>query len=250
MLIAPVALANPSGVLVVLVPINPGTLPGAFGTNWTTTLWVHNASDVDGRIECAAADPRICPVVKAHTTAEVANPYGSSAPFFLRIPTGLVIPGPAFGSVSVELRTTDSATAAKSAGTEIPIARPSDFHAGTTVLPQVPVNDHSRLRIRVFAMGNGSVTVHGIGLTTNQEIVTVALPLTGGDSSLFQGARSPSYAEALLSPPIAPDTAMRVEFTSTLPIWGFVSITDNVTQQFTIVSPRTAEYVPISVAKQ
>src|SRR5438045_7752415 len=71
------ALANPFGHLTVLVPINPGSAPGAFGTAWTTKLWITNLSPADTMLNCDAGVN--CPVLKANSTSAVdASPYATN----------------------------------------------------------------------------------------------------------------------------------------------------------------------------
>ncbi|HEY6893270.1 MAG TPA: hypothetical protein VI258_03815, partial [Rhodanobacteraceae bacterium] len=234
LLTATAAFANPSGHLSVLVPINPGSLPGAFGTQWATKLWITNLSSADTTVVCDTF-PNDCPVLKANsTTALDAPPYASAAHgFFMEIPV------PFFSqtgqsNIWMSLRTSDSGTAPKSAGIEIPLVRVQDFNKNAFALPAVPANDHSRSRLRVYGIGNGQVTVRVVGLTTNQELLNVALPLTGGDApaSNFFGVpevKFPSYAELALPDFSASDSMVRVEITpgGGLLTWGFVSVTDD-----------------------
>ena len=248
------ALANPSGHLTVLVPINPGTAPGAFGTAWTTKLWVTNLSAADTALQCDAG--ATCPTLKASSTSSIdASPYTSNPHpgFFVTINV------PFFSQTQqqhiwMSLRTTDSGTAPKSAGTEIPLVRLSQFTKAPFALPQVPANDHSRSRLRLYGFGNGQVTVRVVGINTNQELMNATVSLTGGDtpSTNFFGVpevKFPSYAELALPDFSANDSMVRVEITpSDLLTWGFVSVTDDLTQQFTIVSPTETDYVADSVA--
>ena len=255
LLFSTAAFANPSGHLSVLVPVNPGSAPGAFGTQWTTKLWITNLSPVDATVACDTSPD--CPTVKTNSTAVLdASPY-ANAPhpgFFITIP----VPFPlqiGQENVWMSLRTFDSSTAAKSAGTEIPLVRIQDFTKSAFALPGVPANDHSRSRLRIYGIGNGTVNVRAVGLNTNQELMNVVAPLTGGDTPVnnFFGVpevRFPSYAELALPDFSASDSMVRVEITPAggLLTWAFVSVTDNESQQFTIVSPSQAEYVADSVA--
>ena len=246
--------ANPSGHLSVLVPINPGSAPGAFGTQWTTKLWITNLSPVDATVFCD--DFPNCPIVKTNSTASVDVPPYANAPhpgFFVTIPVPFPLQiGP--NNIWMSLRTFDSSTAAKSAGTEIPLVRIQDFLKDAFALPSVPANDHSRSRLRLYGIGNGQVSVRVVGLTTNQELMNAAVPLTGGDTpqNNFFGVPEvtfPSYAELALPDFSATDSMVRVEITPAggLLTWGFVSVTDDQSQQFTIVSPSQSQYVADSV---
>ena len=253
LLISSAALANPFGHLTVLVPINPGSAPGAFGTAWVTKLWITNLSSADTMPSCD--DGVTCPVLKANSTSSLdASPYASNPHpgFFVTIPV------PFFSQtgqqhVWMSLRTTDSSTAAKSAGTEIPLARLTQFTKTAFALPQVPANDHSRSRLRLYGIGNGQVNVRVVGINTNQELMKVTVSLAGGDTPAFNyngvpEVKIPSYAELALPDFSASDSMVRIEITpSEVLTWGFVSVTDDLTQQLTIVSPTETDYVADSL---
>jgi len=248
------ALANPFGHLTVLVPINPGSAPGAFGTAWATKLWITNLSSADTMVNCDAGVN--CPVLKANSTSALeSSPYATNPHpgFFVTIPV------PFFSQTGqqhiwMSLRTTDSGTAPKSAGTEVPLVRMNQFTKTPFALPQVPANDHSRSRLRLYGIGNGQISVRVVGITTNQELMNITVPLSGGDTPVItplgvQEVKFPSYAELALPDWSASDSMVRIEITpSDVLTWGFVSVTDDLTQQFTIVSPTETDYIADSVA--
>ena len=252
LLLASAAFANPGGWVTVFVPLNPGVVAGAGGTQWTTTLWISNTSSQEFPVICDSNNflaPPIagpgCPNIPAHSTISYPVPYGTLAHqgFFLNVASifGNFVPADA---LDITLRTNDSVSAPHSAGTEIPIVRPDAFR-NTLALPNVPLNGHSRLRLRVYGMDNSDVTVRAVGLTTNTEVWRTTLSMKGAnpDPGLY-----PSFAEVnILSSFATADDALRIELTSPVKVWGFVSITDNVSQQFTIVSPATGVYVAKSL---
>ncbi|HEX3584315.1 MAG TPA: hypothetical protein VH087_21295 [Thermoanaerobaculia bacterium] len=244
-------LANPFGRYVALVPINPGVVPGVGGSLWTTSLWITNTGDHDVPLFCES-EP--CPVLKAHSTTLVEHPTFDAAHqgFFLQVQSS--IPDPVLpNTLFFELRSTDTVTAPESAGTEIPLVRLSAFSAIKTALPHVPVNGHSRSRLRVYGTANGDVTVRVVGVESNQELLTTTLTLTGVDPAKAVDQpilRYPSFAEIALPESYnSSDAAVRVEIipSANVSAWGFVSTTDNASQQFTIMAPTTPEYIPISL---
>jgi hypothetical protein len=243
--------ANPSGRYVALVPINPGAVPGVGGSLWTTSLWVTNTADRDIPLLCES-EP--CPLLKAHTTTLVEHPTFDAAHqgFFIQVPSffpDAIEPDTLF----FELRSTDSVTAPESAGTEIPLVRMSAFTPTRTALPHVPVNGHSRSRLRVYGTANGTVTVRVVGFKSNDELITTTLTLTGADPAKIADQpilRYPSFAEMALPESYdSRDDAVRIEIipSANVSAWGFVSTTDNVSQQFTIMAPTTPEYIPLSL---
>jgi hypothetical protein len=267
LLTAASAFANPFGQLTVLVPLNPGTVAGADGTQWMTTLWAANTSGHDVTITCTpiiGVDPFIpCPVLKAHSTTSIPEAVESGLihqGFFLGVPDGIgpTQSLPSIDSVSFSLRVTESVSAPHSAGTEIPLPRPSDFHNATIALAHVPVNANSRSRVRLYGMADGTATVHVIGAESNLELFSAQVTLAGVDTNpipvhLPQGSalilRYPSFGELALPASFAgSDDAVRIEITpsGSLALWGFASVTDGASEQFTIVSPSVLEYLAIS----
>jgi hypothetical protein len=243
------ALANPFGYLTALVPLNPGSAPGAFGAQWTTTLWASNNSDSDVKIACQTlGDP--CLTLKAHATMAVPQQFAdlTHPGFFVSVPMFFIGPNavPPNG-VSFDLRVTDSVTAPHSEGTEIPLVRPNDF-AQVVLIASVPLNGHSRSKLRIYGLANGSATIRATGNISNRDLLNTTVTLAGADAP-GPAMRFPSYAEIDLPSGIAPDdTAMRVEIDGTVNVWGFVSVTDDETQQFTIVTPQPMQYIPLSLA--
>jgi hypothetical protein len=237
--------ANPFGFVTYLVPINPGVVAGADGTQWQTTLWFSNASDQEAQIVCDS--PLTCPTLRPHSTTSLTAPYANlqHQGFFVAYVQHLVAglpPNSVFGT----LRTNDSASSPHSAGTEIPLVRPDAFHQAIT-LPHVPLNGHSRLRLRVYGYVDTRVTVRAIGLTTNSEVWSTTLQAKGAGPALT----IPSYAEIDVPSTFAGDDAIRIELTAGVAdqvIWAFVSITDDESQQFTLVTPADGEYIPHSTA--
>lgn len=160
------------------------------------------------------------------------------------------------GAISVELRATDSSTAPHSAGTEIPVGRPSDFRTTTLTLAHVPLNGHSRTPLRLYGIGNGTAVVRAIGLKTGAKLLETTVTLASGDTTTYEAFPNqrvtipspPSYATLALPATDGADNAMRIEVVPAdgVAVWGFASVTDNASEQFTIVSPETLDAVETS----
>lgn len=244
--VASSALANPGGWISVFVPLNPATLtPGANGTRWVTQLWVSNTSDREAIIVC---ENRIteppqppCGTLPAHSSTRIISPDFLQHPgWFFNVISSFVSPVPP-DALNFTLRTSNDA-APQVAATEIPVVT-ADAFRNSVALPYVQLNGQSRLRLRVYGLGNGIANVRAVGLQTKTEVWSTALQMKGVDEN------APSYAEVdVLSNFLTADTALRIEVTSDVKVWAFMSVTDNVTQQFTIVSPAQGIYVPKSVA--
>src|SRR3954447_800959 len=183
-LFATAASANPFGWITVFVPLNPGVVNGAGGTQWTTTLWASNTSEHEFPVICDNSgiiiDPPLpCQTLKPHSTTSINPPYPTTdhQGFFLYVLSAFGNPVPP-DALDFTLRTNDTASAPHSAGTQIPIVLPDAFR-NALALPNVPLNGHSRLRLRVYGMENGEVTVRAIGLTTKTEVWNATLSMKG-----------------------------------------------------------------------
>jgi hypothetical protein len=234
--------ANPISAGIVLVPITPGTVSGAFGSQWVTRLTAHNPADADARIACDGALDT-CPLVAAHQTAVLDAPYaGLKHPgFFLetRSKSGFFAPP----DVWLELRTLDVATAPQSAGTEVPLPGLDEFRTGTIVFPDVPFNGHSHVKLRIYTLSSAAVAVRTYA--AGQLVSATTVGATGEDPT-GQG-RYPAYAELDIVTATG-DAGVRVELDSAVPAWAFLSVTDDVSRQFTIVSPHLPPLRVLSVA--
>jgi hypothetical protein len=244
-LFAAAAAANPSGWITVLVPLNPGVIAGA-GTQWTTTLWASNTSGQTFNIDCrygfVEPPPPPCDQLKAHSTQKIDYPYypgydyeTDHPGFFLRVLSTFINPVPS-DALDFTLSVSAGGFDSGGPGTDIPLVTPDAFR-NALALPRVPDNGRSRLRLRVYGMADGEVTVRAVGLLTNIEAWHTTLSLKGVTDKV------PSYAELDLSGFPRTDVAYRIELTSPVKVWGFMSITDNVTQQFTTVAPAQGEYI-------
>ncbi len=242
----------PAQQLTGFVPLNPGTVSGAYGTLWSTTLWATNASDNDASIVCTT-DPHLphspCPLLKAHSTMSLGVPHANLTHegFFVGVPVNFLFSPVIPDSISFSLRVSDSASAPHSSGTEIPVPRRSDFHNAPLILAHVPAVIGSRSRLRLYGLANGVATVRVVGVQSNQELFSTQVGLTGVDANPTPFLRFPSYGELAL-PNLYPgsDDAVRVEITpaGALALWGFASVTDDGSEQFTIVSPSRLEILP------
>jgi hypothetical protein len=242
--------ANPAAVGVILVPISPGTVAGANGAQWTTTLWAHNA-DLGEVTISGDTDSVIAPNV----TMQLGVPYAN-----LTHPGYFLITRQDFGvfsfpgNVWLSLRTLDSASAFHTAGAELPLPAFDAFVGGTIVFPNVPANGHSRIKLRIYSTENSIVTVRTYD--GNQRIASTTAGLIGrsatGDLTAgFPGIprvpRIPAYAELDVAPGLVSDK-LRIEIEADQPTWGFISVTDDVTHEFTIVQPHLPSLYITSVA--
>lgn len=235
----------------ILVPINPGVVAGAGGARWTTTLWAFNVASQPVGLTCPDSDPANCAMVLPHSVAGVPAPAGATHPGFFahavirNAQTGLL--ETVVGIPLLDLRTVDSVTAPHSAGTQIPLVQLDEFSNSTLVFPHIPVNGHSRLKLRLYGVADTDSLVVAWGLEphagdtsgtlfTGVPYVSSRQKMTGAVNGQF-----PSYAEIDL--PTNVNVSALLVYVQPLPhetrIWGFVTITDNESQQITVATPTT-----------
>jgi hypothetical protein len=140
------------------------------------------------------------------------------------------------------LRIVDLSRSATAAGTEIPVVRDRDLHSSTIHLLNIPTDARFRLALRVFEMNldRAQFAVRIFDQTTNGLLaarnITTSLNVPPGEFT-------PGFAEMpdLLSGVATPQSQIRVEIeplTSGAASWAYVSITNNESQQITLVTPQ------------
>jgi hypothetical protein len=240
----------------ILIPLNYNG-PGAFGSHWHTLVLVNNRTNRDlttrtlldicpPGVDCAS------PYLIAGTTGRLVNdaPHG----IIFSSPSAPISIGRLYASVHIAAEPNDPTTS----GTEIPIATDADFDSTFVVLnvPTGALNSHpTRSLLRIY-----SLSFYGRG----QAFLTVyahdnpAVPLGVMGVALVKSSYddTPMYAEvdmsqfAALSPSvdvvIDAGTATRIPQNgdpnpgATFPfkVWGFVTVTDNATNQVATITAR------------
>lgn len=223
----------------VLFPIFTPPVKGAFGSEFHTTARAVSrgaAFDIFGvDTNCTLIDPPILP----------DNPYRIGATE-TQLPTTcsqtvgrlFFVPTEHADDFVGNLRVTDVSKQSESHGVEIPVVRLDDFTTKKIILMGVPVDARFRNTLRIYGLEGGAQFVN---VTMNG--VTRTVPLQQSDD-LYE----PSYAQFTAFPtadqlPAGQDT---VTVTIDQPtngvvpptaVWAFVSVTNNDTQQITLVTP-------------
>ena len=140
--------------------------------------------------------------------------------------------------IAANLRVRDTTRQASSHGVEIPVVTRDDFSNDGLAFLGVPADPRFRKMLRVYALGDRNVptvVINGVGVSQ------LIMP----PSTLFE----PGYAEFTDFPEdLPPDSTFELRLVqgkgpggTILPdslIWGFLSITNNETQEITIISPQ------------
>jgi hypothetical protein len=200
-----------------LVPIAVNA-PGALGSNWISELTITNSSAEPITIASTTIAP--------NTTALVTLPNPNVGAFF-NVPRRLA------NNVTAGLRVHDTSRDADSWGTDIPVVPETQFRP-SIVLSHIPGDSRFRTLLRLYAY------------TSDFANATVALrdDSTGALLST-QTVLLNNYAQLSIDP-ISNHPRLRAEITAQtigaplqppVPIWGFVAITNNSTQQVTTITP-------------
>lgn len=228
--------------------------PGANGSQWVSTARVFN----DGKTTVEMANPLfegdpVCPAVCGCSARKDLKPRetGSICSGFA-YPGGLILYAPrsASNDLHYNLRIRDVSRSAEGAGTEVPVVRESGLR-DKVVLLNIPSEGRFRTALRIFdVLGRDGVQVRMQIFREGapdgayvDRIVTLSQPIR--DIVFDPFPSFPAYAyvpNPVLEVPIAAPIAgeFRIELTPLAPLekfWAFVSITNNDTQQVTLVTP-------------
>ncbi len=153
---------NGDGYQSLLVPIAFGQnqhLPGAFGTQWSGEVWIHNGSPIDIQspqptgICIPSCDISLPKGFRGLWPSLISNSY-VGAMFHIPVATG--------DGVFVSARLLETTRMAQPTGVEVPIVKERDFFTGERWLLAVPVGESTRTALRVFdpyARADTAVTV-------------------------------------------------------------------------------------------
>jgi hypothetical protein len=207
--------------------------PGAFGSQWTTESFLYsNGSGAFFRdpLPCAGCTNAFS--IGTKQLINDGNPWGHVL-YALRGTTG---------SLVMASRIRDTSRQSQTAGTEVPVVRESDFRAQLRFL-NIPVDAKYRVTLRLWALGDFSPYIAVVDSIPAQQR-PLSLAQIPGTSMWFgsldvtslvaQGIGNPtnlSVSPAPFSPQFPSANSVPA------PIWGMLSITNNDTQQVTIVSP-------------
>jgi hypothetical protein len=233
-------------LLPLVISVQQG-IPGAEGSRWRTFLVGRNESDEF--VHVTQTPDNTCPVLCPPQTAQ---PRSSFVPDIFpspSVPAAFVyVEARNASHVYLQLRAQDLSRQAATWGTEIPIVREQDFKATSFQLLDIPVTPEFRQTLRIYGWGldNGAPVRVRVFSQEDQTLYaerTLWLAGETGDSQHLPMV--PAFAQILHIGgellPGEPVSRVRIEVTPAregLRIWAFVSVTNNVTQHVTTVTPR------------
>lgn len=227
--------------------------PGALGSRWVTEVSVFNGSESPIQV---GYDP-ICPV--ATCTADPVPPrvtFQPALPFFTNEPIQgvfLYVARAGAETLQVNLRVRDVSVEAEGWGTEVPVVRESEAFDRDFQILDVPIKQGYRQMLRVYEFatqtrpGNAVVRVYGTHLQGRplRADELLAERLIAFRYAEFGGGtfNHPGYAQVtdVFDGLDGRFERIRVEVSPVIPgsrLWAFVSVTNNISQQVTAVSPQ------------
>lgn len=250
---APVASAqdNPQDYRAVLIPLVSHQLPGAHGSLWDSELHIFNASHLSLRMLGATEPSPVLPIdpavhVDAFETRRVDLYPRDGVDGAL-----LYVPNTHVGAAKMSLRIRDISRNATSLGDDVPVVR-VDQAAHEISIVDVPIDPKYRATLRIYGFAqepmpvrvtiypeDGDVPLHQLDVTLHGVVNAVFEPFPPVPAYL---ALDPLPAAVRA----AGGSRVRIEITNFAPvitpppprIWAFVSLTNNETNQVTIVTPK------------
>jgi hypothetical protein len=243
-IVAPFAYVDPRDE--VLVPFTFRSAPGFGGSRWSTELWVHNEADHD-----VSLTPKICGGLLGLHECEVA-PLIVAAKSSLLVPTAqtfyFMVPGTYYSipradaaQLAFDLRLVDE-THPETSATSIPVVRVQP--RSKVVLLNVPNDGHGRMLLRVYGFQE-TFAAHVYDLDSGERLADELLayypPTDVGGGTTYPGFAAQSSA-IFDVPAVRKARRLRVEIESVHPefptfVWAIITITDNVTQHVTVITP-------------
>jgi hypothetical protein len=240
----------------VLIPVYiDSATPGANGSLWRTSLWIHNGGTQNVQVApwpcglppgvCAATFPSATTLTPGQSVHNLPSSIYGSFPEPGRI---IYLNRTTANDANMNLRVVDDSGIVVDAGTEVPLVRERNLLTNPTTLVNVPLLNN-RLLLRVYDISSANTRFHVTVFIQSETAPTdpfaeTTLTAVAFDSGDFHV--TPAYAEYVIAPNFGPvlltkDAAVRVAITPLSPgsrYWAFVSATNNTTNHVTLVTPQ------------
>lgn len=235
-----------------LAPIVTTPKAGANGSLWGGELTIYNASPYPMTLFGPFNPPDILlpgfgphvTVAPGHTAGAELSEHTESAGAFIQVLKAQD------DTAAISLRVRDFSASATNWGTELPLVAEHESRTHVTLL-DIPTDPRYRATLRVYhwsAAGGWPARVTVYVPDSPAPVATFELTATEGAFGLGEILVQPGYAQLdLLTPEVrAAGPRVRVEIDNLAAIlsppppniWAFVSVTNNETQQVTLMTPR------------
>jgi IPT/TIG domain len=236
----------------VLVPLYfDGVLKGAYGSEWTTSLWIrNNGADAVRIAPWSCADGQDCTSAPATYALPSSRSLRSLAPLSVASdgnPSRLLYLSQAGSAdISFSVRFADQSRGLTDAGIDMPVIRENEALYGSAQLFSVPLKSSFRVLLRLYELGGVSsrfrVTIYPQSELDEQPIHSeeVTANVQAGPFQEKAGYATLDVTGLLPLEKSWPDT-VRIQITPLTAgsrYWSFVSLTNNDTQIVTLVTPQ------------
>lgn len=227
----------------ILLPILTPPVHGAYGSEFHTDLRIVNTSDdpvfllgIDAKCNgfCFPHLPGQPYILEPNSEIEPDEVILNGTPGRF-----VIVASAEVGALSMNLRVHDETRGGLNFGTEIPIVRMRDFAINKLDLIGVPTDPRFRNTLRIYAESPIDVLV----TVGNRPPVTVHL--TGGITIGNLDFSKPAYAMFTNFPTGFAPVRVTIETNPgfalhpfEIPIWAFITVTNNETQAITTITPR------------
>jgi len=220
-------------------PITPAPAqPGAFGSLWTSELWVYNGGSQQAILTPRPAAAGTQVVVPPKTTVQLTN-FDAVAR-----DRGVVLDVSSPADLRFELQVREISRGGISA-VSVPVVPLDAFSTASLQLLNVPVTSKARTTVRLYVRSTGdaastlTVRVYDMdreGPPLQERLVTIAAVPT----------LPPTYVDSGIAIAVVPDILAgselahaRIEIAGdgTQRVWAFATATDDTTQQVLVVTP-------------
>ena len=239
----------------ILLPIYfPGTVEGAHGSRWQADLWIRNDSNETALLApwpCPPGDS--CPAAVPLTYALEPDKHlrGLSPHFQVRSNPGqlLWVSRNAVDDVEFSLRFADTTRAALNGGTDMPVVRERDLHLDSMNLLNVPMTYDYRVLLRLYETAyrdsNFRISFYAYDASGAQQLLhQEEIGITNPQDGLFK--TESAYMQYDVTRLLDTDDkawpeTIHIEIVPLKPgsrFWAMASVTNNVTQLVTLVTPQ------------
>ena len=210
--------------------------PGALGSHWITEAAIGNPEkwDVETFNDITSI---VCTVPPCGERVRARSKLAWTGGNY---PSGvaLIVARRDADDLAFALRARDTAHAAQSFGTEVPVVRESEMFESTMTLLDVPLDPRYRVKLRIYAYAEGDARLLGLGAPRT---VRLTRPECSGASCAWL----PAYATIDLAPGSADQRVnLYIEPPAGTKAFAFATVTNNETQQVTTVTPDGVGGVP------
>ena len=247
-IIAATAAASAQEYETVLLPIAPGRVIGAFGSQWETVLYLSNVSETPLSVSQV---PTACNITCNSIRGLAGGRTAFVSSYFAGTPgTGYLVSVERgrLPDLAMTLRTRDQSRQSETWGTSIPTVRPEELFSRTFGLVDIPMEPQfratlrvydvdratpPRLRVRIYEMDPRGFASFPDPLIQEYEPALVT-PIA---IDFPPAAEIPLW----LDPELVQHKRIRIELEpldGAKDYWGFVSVTHNATQHVTLITPQ------------